>query len=123
MCRRPNSKRRTGASPGKSGDRLQAAGLRKRGRTLGKIVRIMGCGVSTAHRWLSGMEREGLDGRHDGKSPGRQRLLNPEQEKTIEGDLDGTPRESGFERGSWNARWWPGVYSTGSAYRTAAGRP
>ena len=105
MCRRSNSKRRTGASPGKSGDRLQAAGLRKRGRTLGKIVRIMGCGVSTTHWWLSRMEREGLDGRHDCKSPGRQRLLNPDQEKTVEGDLDGTPRESGFERGSWNARW------------------
>lgn len=50
------------------------------------------------------MEREGLDGRYDGKSPGRPRLLNPEQEKAIEGDLDGTPRDGGFERGSWNAR-------------------
>ena len=90
--------------PGKSRDRLQAAGLRKRGRALGMIARIMGRSVSTVHRWLSRMGREGLDGRHDGKSPGRPRLLNPEQEKAIEGDLDGTPRESGFERGSWNAR-------------------
>ena len=64
----------------------------------------MGRGVSTVHRWLSRMEHEGLDGRHDGKNPGRPRLLNPDQEKAIEGDLDGTPRESGFERGSWNAR-------------------
>ena len=62
------------------------------------------------HPPVAVQDGEGLDGRHDGKSPGRQRLLNPEQEKTIEGDLDGTPRESGFERGSWNARWWPGVY-------------
>ena len=36
--------------PGKSRDRLQAAGLRKRGRTLGKIARIMGRSVSTVHR-------------------------------------------------------------------------
>ena len=49
------------------------------------------------------MEREGLDGRHDGKSPGRPRLLNPDQEKAIEGDLDGPPSDSGFMRGSWNA--------------------
>ena len=90
--------------PGKSRDRRQAAILRKQGRTLERIARVMGRGVSTTHRWLSRMEREGLDGRHDGKSPGRPRLLNPEQERTIEGDLDGTPRDSGFERGSWNAR-------------------
>lgn len=90
--------------PGKSRDRLQAAILRKQGRTLWKIARVMGRGISTIHRWLSRMEREGPDGRHDGKSPGRPRLLNPEQERTIEGDLDGTPRDSGFERGSWNAR-------------------
>ena len=90
--------------PGKSRERLQAAVLRKQGRMLEKIARVMGRGVSTIHRWLSRMEREGPDGRHDGKSPGRPRLLNPEQEKVVEGDLDGTPRDSGFERGSWNAR-------------------
>ena len=60
--------------------------------------------ISTVHRWLYRMERKGPRGRHDGKSPGRPRLLNPEQEKVIEGDLDRTPRDSGFERGSWNAR-------------------
>ena len=90
--------------PGKSRDRLQAAVLRKQGRALWKIARIMGRGVSTTHRWLSRMEREGPDGRHDGKSPGRPRLLNSEQEKVVEWDLDETPRDSGFERGSWNAR-------------------
>lgn len=90
--------------PGRSRDRLQAAILRKRGRTLEGIARIMGRDISTAHRWLSRMGREGPDGRHDGKSPGRPRLLNPEQERTIEGGLDGTPRDSGFERGSWNGR-------------------
>ena len=41
--------------PGKSRDRLQAAVLRKRGRTLWKIARVMGRGVSTIHRWLSRM--------------------------------------------------------------------
>ena len=90
--------------PGKFRDRLQAAVLRKQGRTLEKIASVTGRGISTTYRWLSKMEREGPDGRHDGKSPGRPRLLNPEQEKVIEGDLDGPPRGSSFERGSWNAR-------------------
>ncbi len=90
--------------PGKSRDRLQAAVLRKQDELLKKIAGMMGRGVGTIHRWLSRMEREGPEGRHDNKSPGRPRLLNPEQERTIEGDLDGTPRECGFERGSWNGR-------------------
>ena len=50
------------------------------------------------------MEHEGLKSRHDTKSPGRPRLLNAEQERTIKGGIDGTPRDSGFERGSWKAR-------------------
>ena len=53
---------------------------------------------------MASTKREGPNGRHDGKSPGRPRLLNPGQEKAIEGDLDGPPCDSGFERGSWNAR-------------------
>jgi len=90
--------------PGKSRDRLQAAVLRKRGKMLEEIAKIMGRWASTIHRWLSRMEREGPEGRRDAKSPGRPRPLNAEQERTIEEDLDGTPRECGFERGSWNGR-------------------
>ena len=87
--------------PGKSRDKLQAAVLRKRDRTLWKMIRIMGRGVSTAHGGCPGWS-EGLDGKHDGKSPGRPRLLNPVQEKVSEGDLGGTPREGGFGRSSRN---------------------
>ena len=86
--------------PGKSGDRLPAAVPGKRGRTPDRIARITGRIISTVHRRLSGMEREGPDDGHDGKGPGRPRLPNPEQEKAIKGHLDGTPRGSGFERGS-----------------------
>lgn len=64
----------------------------------------MGRGVGTVHRWLVRMEREGPEGRHDGKSPGRPRFLSSEQERTVEADLAGSPRECGFGRGSWNAR-------------------
>lgn len=90
--------------PGKSRDRLQAAVLRKRGKTVEKIAGIVGRHSSTVHRWLYRMECEGPDGRHDRKSPGRPRLLTPEQEGAVEEDLDKPPPESGFDRGSWNSR-------------------
>lgn len=43
------------------------------------------------------MGREGSEHRHDGKDPGRPRILSPEQEGILEQDLDGMPRQSGFE--------------------------
>ena len=43
-------------------DRLQAVVLRKQGRALWKIVRVMGRRVSTVHRRPSKVERKGLDG-------------------------------------------------------------
>ena len=90
--------------PGRSRDRLQAAVLRKRGRTLEGIAKIMRRWASTIHRWLHRMDREGLEGRHDGKSPGRPRKMDPGQEWIIEEDLDKPPSESGFVRGSWNSK-------------------
>ena len=87
--------------PGKSRERLQAAALRKLGKTIKEISSILGRGVGTIHRWLCKIEHEGLEGRYDSKSPGRPRLLNREEERLIGKDLDGTPHESGFERGSW----------------------
>ena len=90
--------------PGKSRDRLQAAVLRKRGKMIVEIVTISGRHPSTVHRWLYRLEREGSEGRHDRRGPGRPRLLTPEQERLIKEDLDGPPSESGFGRGSWNAR-------------------
>ncbi len=90
--------------PGKSRDRLQAAMLRKRGKMLAEIAAISGRHPSTIHRWLCRLEREGPEGRHDRWGPGRPRLLTPEQERLIQEDLDGPPSESGFGRGSWNAK-------------------
>lgn len=90
--------------PGKSRDRLQTAVLKKRDIMLKEIARTVGRGTSTVHRWLYRMERKGLKSRHDTKSPDRPRLLNAEQERTTKEGINGTPRECGFERGSWNAR-------------------
>ena len=90
--------------PGKSRDRLQAAVLRKRGNKVAQIAKIVGRHSSTVSRWLRRMECEGLEARHDNKSPGRPRKLNPEQERAVEEDLDKPPNESGFVRGSWNSK-------------------
>ena len=90
--------------PGKSRDRLQAAVLRKCGRTLDDISKIIGRNASTVHRWLFRLKCKGLEHRHDKKSPGRPRNLTPEQERMIENDLDKPPSESGFSRGSWNSK-------------------
>ena len=95
--------------PGKSGDGLQAAVPRKRGKMLAEIATLSGRHhPSTVHRWQHRLEREGPDGRHDRRGPGRPRLLAPEQERPIKEDLDGPPSESGFGRGSWNARMLAG---------------
>ena len=90
--------------PGKSRDRLQAAVLRKRGGKIWRIAKIVGRHSSTVSRWLRRMECEGLEARHDNKSPGRPRKLDPEQERAVEEDLDKPPDESGFVHGSWNAK-------------------
>ena len=89
---------------GKSRDRLQAAVLRKHGKNLEEIAKIVGRDISTVSRWLCRLEREGTESRHDRKSPGRPRKLNAEQERSIEEDLDKPPGESNFTRGSWNAK-------------------
>ena len=102
--RRCPNRRCTGERPGRSRYRLQDAVLRKRGRTFKETARTVGRGISAVHRRLSGRECEGLERRHDAKSPVRPQLLDPEQENAMEGDLDGTSRECGFGRGSWNAR-------------------
>ena len=89
---------------GKSRDRLQAAKLRKRGDTLEEVADDVGKHPSTMSRWLNRMEREGVDAREDRKSPGRPRNITPEQERTVEEDLDKPPDESGFDRGGWNSK-------------------
>ena len=83
---------------GKSRDRLWAAVLRKCGRTLDDVSKIMGRHISTVHRWLLRLNGTDLEHRHDKKSPGRPQSLTPEQEHMIENDLDKPQNESGFSR-------------------------
>lgn len=90
--------------PGKSKERLQAAVLEWQDELPGNMAGMTGRGVGTVHRWPSKTEREGPEGRHDNKSPGRLRFLNLEQERAIGEDLAKSPRENGFGRGSRNAK-------------------
>ena len=90
--------------PGKSRDRLQAVMLGRRGEAVEHIADMVGRHFSTVHRWLYRMDHDGLECRHDRKSPGRPRFLTPEQEGAVEEDLDKPPSESGFDRGSWNSK-------------------
>lgn len=78
--------------------------LRKCGRVLKEITHIVGREINTVHRWLYRIKHEDLECRHDTKSPGKPRLLSPEQGCTIKECIDRMPRECGFERSSWNAR-------------------
>ena len=90
--------------PGKPRDRLKAAKLRKRGWTLDRIADIVEYAKSTVHGWLLRMQEEGLERRHDRKSPGRPRLLSGDQIRELDGILRQNPTDSGFERGSWTAK-------------------
>ena len=62
---------------------LQAAVLRKRGKTLEEIEDCIGIPQGTVHGWLARLESGGLECRYDKKSPGRPPLLNQEQQDAI----------------------------------------
>ena len=82
--------------PGKSRDRLKAGKLRKRGRTLDRIADIVEYAKSTVHGWLLRMQEEGLERRHDRKSPGRPPRLSGDQISELDGILRRSPTDSGF---------------------------
>ena len=90
--------------PGKSRDRLKAAKLRKRDWTLDRIADIVEYAKSTVHGWLLRMQEEGLERRHDHKSPGRPPRLSGDQISELDGILRRSPTDSGMERGSWTAK-------------------
>ena len=82
---------------------LQAAMHRKRGLSLEEISRAIGKAISTIHGWLSRLEN-GMEGRHDRKSPGRPCRLSDEQTSFLDKDLEKNPEESGFHRSTWTAK-------------------
>ena len=83
---------------------LQAAVLRKRGKTFEDIENCIGIPEGTVHGWLARLALGGLECRYDKKSTGRPPRLNQEQQDAIEADIDKSPQKSGFERGNWTAK-------------------
>ena len=82
---------------------LQAAMHRERGLFLEEISKAIGNAISTIHGWLSRLEN-GMEGRHDLKSPGRPCRLSDEQISSLDKDLEKNPEKSGFHRSTWTAK-------------------
>ena len=83
---------------------LQAALLRKAGRTLRNISKAIGFSKSTIYGWLERLAVGGLKRIHDNKSPGRSCRLSVKQQNRLKRDLGKNPDKSGFLRGSWTAK-------------------
>ena len=90
--------------PGKSRERLQAAQMRRDGKSEGTICKILGHSKSTISAWLKRIEKDGLDAIHDGKSMGRPPKLSPCQQDAVRACLEEEPTYWGFERSNWTAR-------------------
>ena len=89
---------------GKSRERLQAAQMRRDGKSESTICKILGRSKSTISAWLNRIEKDGLDAIHDGKSPGRPSKLSIYQQDAIRACLEEEPIYWGFERSNWTAR-------------------
>ena len=83
---------------------MQAAVLRKRGKTLEDIENCIGIPEGTVHGWLARLALGELECRYDQKSPGRPPRLNQEQPDATDADIDKSPQKSGFDRGNWTAK-------------------
>ena len=90
--------------PGKSRERLQAAQMRRNGKSESMICKILGRSKSTISAWLNRIEKDGLDAIHDGKSTGRPPKLSPDQQDAVWACLEEDPTLCGFERSNWTAR-------------------
>ena len=89
---------------GRPHERLQAAQMRRDGKSESEICRILGHNKSTISAWLNRMEKYGLDAIHDGKSTGRPPKLSPDQQDAVRACLEEEPTCWGFERSNWTAR-------------------
>ena len=82
-------------------NRLRAAQLRRKGKTLHEIEVILDKSIRTIGRWLHRMQHMGLAGRYHDKHPGAACKLKPEQLAELKEDLIAGPTKCGFESGMW----------------------
>ena len=86
---------------GKSKYRLHAARLRKEGKSIREISRILGVAYSTVRDWLVRMHAGNLSRRFDRRRRGRARILTRRILRNIKRWLGRDPTRYGYEAGSW----------------------
>ncbi len=85
----------------KSKYRLHAAHLRKEGKSIREILRILGVAYSTVRDWLVRMHAGNLKSRFDRRRRGRARILTRRILRKIKRWLGRDPTRYGYEAGSW----------------------
>lgn len=84
--------------------RLQAAFLRKRGKTLIEIAEVVGRPFNTVSDWLRRFEERGLKSAKDKPRSGRPKRLSEKQLVVLREDLLKNPVEFGYSSGFWSTR-------------------
>lgn len=84
--------------------RLQAAFLRKQGKTLVEIADVVGRPFNTVSDWLRRFERKGLKCAKDKPRSGRPKRLSRKQLFVLRRELVRTPTEFGYSGGFWTTR-------------------
>lgn len=84
--------------------RLQAAFLRKQGRTLVEIAGVVGRPFNTVSDWLRHFEEEGLKSAKDKPRSGRPKRLTDTQLLALRNDLIKNPAAFGYPEGFWSTR-------------------
>ena len=81
--------------------RLQAAFLRKQGKTLVEIADVVGKPFNTVSDWLRRLEEEGLKSAKDKPRSGRPKRLTGKQLLALKKDIVKDPEELGYDYGFW----------------------
>ena len=87
---------------GKSKYRLHAARLRREGKSIREISRILGVAYSTVRDWLVRMHAGNPNRRFDRRGRGRARILTRRILRKIKRWLGRDPTRYGYEAGSWH---------------------
>jgi transposase len=82
--------------------RLHGLLLVTTGQSCREVARLFGEDPSTVQRWVKRFESGGLEALREGERPGRPRLLDAGQWRTLEADLRKTPRVLGLEANLWD---------------------
>ena len=81
---------------GRSHERLQAAQMRRDGKSESEICKNLGHSKSTISKWLNRIEKDGLDAIYDDKSTGRPPKLSACQQDVVRACLEEEPTYLGF---------------------------